>query len=81
MLFWTNGRKVYFDFLGRVDAPVVYFAHSLAADSGMWSEQVSDFLAAGYRDLVVALSKVILITFPSAVHEVQKKSANQDLHL
>jgi 3-oxoadipate enol-lactonase len=53
MLFLTNGRKVYFDIVGRADAPVVYFAHSLAADSGMWSEQVSDFLAAGYRVLRV----------------------------
>ncbi len=35
MLFWTNGRKVYFDIAGRADAPIVYFAHSLAADSGM----------------------------------------------
>jgi 2-keto-4-pentenoate hydratase/2-oxohepta-3-ene-1,7-dioic acid hydratase in catechol pathway len=34
-------------------APVVYFAHSLAADSGMWSEQVPAFLAAGYRVLRV----------------------------
>ena len=53
MLVWTNGRKVYFDIVGRADAPVVYFAHSLAADSGMWSEQVPDFLAAGYRVLRV----------------------------
>ena len=53
MLVWTNGRKVYFDIVGRADAPVVYFAHSLAADSSMWSEQIPDFLAAGYRVLRV----------------------------
>jgi 3-oxoadipate enol-lactonase len=47
MLLWTNGRKVYFDIAGDERAPVVYFAHSLAADSGMWSEQVPAFLAAG----------------------------------
>ena len=51
MLLWTNGRKSYFDIVGDERAPVIYFAHSLAADSGMWSEQVPAFLAAGYRVL------------------------------
>ena len=46
MLYFTNGRKVYFDIVGRAGAPVIYFAHSLAADSGMWSEQLPDLLAA-----------------------------------
>jgi 3-oxoadipate enol-lactonase len=53
MLLWTNGRKAYFDIVGDERAPVVYFAHSLAADSGMWAEQVPAFLAAGYRVLRV----------------------------
>jgi 3-oxoadipate enol-lactonase len=53
MLLWTNGRKVYFDIVGDERAPVIYFAHSLAADSGMWAEQVPAFLAAGYRVLRV----------------------------
>lgn len=53
MLLWTNGRKAYFDIVGDERAPVVYFAHSLAADSGMWSDQVPAFLAAGYRVLRV----------------------------
>jgi len=53
MLLQTNGRNSYFDIVGREDAPVIYFAHSLAADSGMWSEQVPAFLAAGYRVLRV----------------------------
>ena len=53
MLLWTNGRKIYFDVVGVDHAPVVYFAHSLAADSGMWCEQVPAFLAAGYRVLRV----------------------------
>jgi len=53
MLLQTNGRNSYFDIVGREGAPVVYFAHSLAADSGMWSEQVPAFLAAGYRVLRV----------------------------
>jgi pimeloyl-ACP methyl ester carboxylesterase len=51
MLLWTSGRKVYFDIVGAERAPVIYFAHSLAADSGMWAEQVPAFLAAGYRVL------------------------------
>ena len=41
MLLQTNGRNSYFDIVGRDDAPVIYFAHSLAADNGMWSEQQS----------------------------------------
>ena len=53
MLLWTNGRKIYFDIVGDERAPVVYFAHSLGADSGMWAEQVPAFLAAGYRVLRV----------------------------
>jgi 3-oxoadipate enol-lactonase len=53
MLLWTNGRKVYFDIVGDERAPGVYFAHSLAADSGMWAEQVPALLAAGYRVLRV----------------------------
>ena len=53
MLYFTNGRKVYFDIVGRAGAPVIYFAQSLAADSGMWSEQLPDLLAAGYRVLRV----------------------------
>ena len=53
MLLWTNGRKVHYDIVGREGAPVIYFAHALAADSGMWSEQVPALLAAGYRVLRV----------------------------
>lgn len=53
MLMWKNGRKIYYDILGPEGAPVIYFAHSLAADSGMWSGQVPAFLAAGYRVLRV----------------------------
>ena len=46
-----NGYRLYFDLLGAPEAPVVAFSHSLAADSGMWAEQVPDFLAAGYSVL------------------------------
>jgi 3-oxoadipate enol-lactonase len=51
MLLSTNGRKIYFDIVGPQGAPVVFFAHALAADGGMWSEQVPAFLGAGYRVL------------------------------
>ena len=53
MLFKAKDRKVNFDIVGPSEAPVVYFAHSLAADSGMWVEQVPEFLSAGYRVLRV----------------------------
>ena len=51
MLLSTNGRKIHFDIVGPEAAPVVFFAHALAADAGMWSEQVPTFLSAGYRVL------------------------------
>jgi 3-oxoadipate enol-lactonase len=44
-----NGYRLYFDLVGGPEAPVVAFSHSLAADSGMWAEQVPAFLTAGYR--------------------------------
>lgn len=50
-----NGYRIFFDLLGAPDAPVVAFSHSLAADSGMWAEQVPAFLAAGYRVLRIDL--------------------------
>ena len=50
-----NGYRIYFDLVGAHDAPVVAFSHSLAADSGMWAEQVPTFLAAGYRVLRIDL--------------------------
>ena len=50
-----NGYRVYFDLVGTADAPVVAFSHSLAADGGMWAEQVPAFLAAGYGVLRIDL--------------------------
>lgn len=46
-----NGHRLYFDLVGAAQAPVIAFSHSLAADSGMWAEQVPAFLSAGYRVL------------------------------
>ncbi len=50
-----NGHRIYFDLVGAPDAPVVAFSHSLAADGGMWAEQVPAFLAAGHRVLRIDL--------------------------
>jgi 3-oxoadipate enol-lactonase len=46
-----DGRHVAYDLLGPGTAPVVCFTHSLAADGGMWAEQVPPLLAAGFRVL------------------------------
>lgn len=51
MLLQFASRSLYCDLLGPDDGQVVCFAHSLAADSGMWLEQVPPLLAAGYRVL------------------------------
>ncbi len=50
-----NGHRIYYDLVGAADAPVIAFSHSLAADGGMWAEQVPAFLAAGYRVLRIDL--------------------------
>lgn len=50
-----NGYRIYFDLVGAHSAPVVAFSHSLAADGGMWAEQVPAFLAAGYQVLRIDL--------------------------
>ncbi|MDE2007019.1 MAG: alpha/beta fold hydrolase [Rhodospirillales bacterium] len=51
MLLALNGRAIAYDLLGAEGAPVVCFTHSLAADGGMWAEQVPPLLAAGFRVL------------------------------
>jgi 3-oxoadipate enol-lactonase len=51
MLINLAGRRIYYDLTGPDKGQVVCFAHSLASDSGMWAEQVSPLLAAGYRVL------------------------------
>jgi 3-oxoadipate enol-lactonase len=40
-----------YDLLGPESGPVVVFSHSLAADMGLWAEQVPALLGAGYRVL------------------------------
>lgn len=51
MLMTIDRRPVHYDLIGPDDAPVVCFAHALAADGGMWAEQVPAVLAAGFRAL------------------------------
>ena len=42
---------IHYDLLGPDHAPVVCFTHSLAADGGMWAEQVPVLLGQGWRVL------------------------------
>ena len=51
MLLSLNGRRIAYDLVGSEAAPVVCFTHSLAADGGMWAEQLPPLLAAGFRVL------------------------------
>ena len=55
MLLPLVGRNLAYDLVGPLtgpdNAPVVAFSHSLAADLGMWAEQVPALVAAGYRVL------------------------------
>lgn len=44
-------RHLYFDLLGKDEGPVICLAHALSADMGIWAEQVSVLLAAGWRVL------------------------------
>ncbi len=51
MLVTIGGRRMHYDLVGPADGPVVCLLHSVAADGGMWAEQVPALLAAGYRVL------------------------------
>jgi 3-oxoadipate enol-lactonase len=51
MLLTLDRRRLYFDLIGRDEAPVVCLTHSLASDSGMWADQVPSLLDAGFRVL------------------------------
>ncbi len=51
MLLALDGRRIAYDLIGPEDAPVVCITHSLAADGGMWAEQVPGLLQAGFRVL------------------------------
>ena len=51
MLLPLAGRCLYYDLVGPETAPVLSITHSLASDSGMWSEQLPALLQAGFRVL------------------------------
>ncbi len=51
MLLPLAGRNLAYDLVGPEKGEVVAFSHSLAADLGMWAEQVPALTAAGYRAL------------------------------
>ncbi len=51
MLLSLPGRTISYDLVGPEAGQVVAFSHSLAADLGLWAEQVPALLAAGYRVL------------------------------
>jgi 3-oxoadipate enol-lactonase len=51
MLLPLTQRNICYDIVGPEDGSVVMFSHSLAADMGLWAEQVPALLAAGYRVL------------------------------
>ena len=53
MLLTRAHRRIYYDDVGPPGADVVCLAHALAADSGMWTEQVPALIAQGLRVLRV----------------------------
>jgi 3-oxoadipate enol-lactonase len=55
MLLPLPGRNICYDVVGPESGQVVAFSHSLAADLGMWAEQVPALAAAGYRVLRIDL--------------------------
>ena len=55
MLLPLKGRNICYDVIGPESGQVVAFSHSLAADLGMWTEQVPALANAGYRALRIDL--------------------------
>lgn len=55
MLVPLQGRNICYDLVGPDSGQVVAFSHSLAADLGMWAEQVPALIGAGYRALRIDL--------------------------
>lgn len=55
MLMSRDGRPIAYDLVGEDDRRTVCLVHSLAADSGMWAEQVPALLRAGFAVLRIDL--------------------------
>lgn len=53
MLLNLGARRVHYDLVGPAGARTLTFAHALAADSGMWAEQIPAVLGAGLRALSI----------------------------
>ena len=51
MLLALDGRHLHYELIGPANGRTVLLAHALAADSGMWAEQMPAILAAGRRVL------------------------------
>jgi 3-oxoadipate enol-lactonase len=51
MLINRTAGRLYYDLMGPENGSVVCFTHSLAADGGMWAEQLPPLLVAGHRVL------------------------------
>ncbi|MFM0039478.1 alpha/beta fold hydrolase [Paraburkholderia strydomiana] len=51
MLLRSRDRVTSYDLVGPEDGQVVMLCHPLAADMGLWAEQIPALLAAGYRVL------------------------------
>ena len=51
MLLRLGARRLHYDLIGPETGRAVVFAHALAADSGMWVEQISAVLELGMRVL------------------------------
>jgi 3-oxoadipate enol-lactonase len=51
MLLNCGTRRLYYDLIGPENGRIVAFAHALAADSGMWAEQILALIALGFRVL------------------------------
>jgi 3-oxoadipate enol-lactonase len=51
MLIDAGARRIYYDLVGPEDGRTIVFAHALAADCGMWTEQLPALIALGHRVL------------------------------
>ena len=51
MLLNLGARRVCYDLIGPEDGRTVVFAHALAADNGMWVEQIPALIGLGFRVL------------------------------